>query len=35
MSIKHVVQYKKLWMELDLKEIELKDLEQRRAFCEP
>ncbi len=25
---------KKLWVELDLKEIEIKDLDQRRGFCE-
>ncbi len=33
MNIKHEAQYKKLIVELDLKEIELKDLEQRKAFC--
>jgi hypothetical protein len=33
MNIKHEVQYKKMWMELDSKEIELHDLAQRRAFC--
>jgi hypothetical protein len=33
-SIKHKAQYKKLIMELDLQELELKDLEQRKTFCE-
>lgn len=33
MSIKHKAQYKKIKVELNLKEIELKDLEQRKAFC--
>ncbi len=33
-SIKHKAQYKKLIVELDLQEIELKDLEQRKTFCE-
>jgi hypothetical protein len=34
MNIKHEAQYKKLGVELELKEIELKDLEQKKAFCE-
>ncbi len=33
-SIKHKAQYKKLIVELDLQKIELKDLEQRKTFCE-
>ncbi len=33
MSIKHEAQYKKLKLELDL-EIKLKDLKQRKAFCD-
>jgi hypothetical protein len=34
MNIKHEAQYKKLGVELELKEIEFKDLEQKKAFCE-
>jgi hypothetical protein len=31
---KHEVRYKMLGVELDIKEFEFKNLEQRKAFCE-
>jgi len=34
MSTKHEAQYKKLIAEFDLKEIELKNIEQRWASCD-
>jgi hypothetical protein len=34
MSLKHEVQYKKLESELDVKEVELKELEQKKMFYE-
>jgi len=34
LSIKHEAQHKKVGVELNVKEIELKELEHKKAFCE-